>query len=278
MIIDVSQYQGAIEWDKVAKDLDFAVLRASVGLKADTRYNINALALEKANKPYHAYHYLKANSLQEADSEAKAFANATAGTKPLFYVIDAESASVENKNARMVADRFETKLREYVGKDIKVAVYIAHHKYLTWKLDYSHYAYVWIPRYGKNTGMPDAKPVYPCDVWQYTSKGKVEGVKGNVDISELTGTKPMSYFTGKDSKQKKANWPTLRFGSRGSYVQELQRMLIDLGYELGKIGADGKFGLRTYLAVKKYQKANGLKADGIVGEKTRESLLKDSRW
>lgn len=66
--------------------------------------------------------------------------------------------------------------------------------------------------------------------------------------------------------------PTLRKGSTGSYVVMLQQDLIALGYDLSPYGADGKFGAKTETAVKAFQKASGLVADGIVGPMTWAAL------
>ncbi len=66
--------------------------------------------------------------------------------------------------------------------------------------------------------------------------------------------------------------PMLRKGSRGEAVREMQEKLISLGYDLGKCGADGIFGRKTLAAVKKFQKAKGLKVDGIVGPLTYGAL------
>lgn len=61
---------------------------------------------------------------------------------------------------------------------------------------------------------------------------------------------------------------TLRKGDKGDAVRELQQLLIDRGYDLGKWGADGDFGNATEKAVKAFQKAAGLTQDGICGKKT----------
>lgn len=71
--------------------------------------------------------------------------------------------------------------------------------------------------------------------------------------------------------------PTIRKGSSGEYVRQAQTRLIELGYDLGTSGADGKFGTKTAEAVKAFQKANGLTADGIVGPKTWAALATDAR-
>ena len=53
---------------------------------------------------------------------------------------------------------------------------------------------------------------------------------------------------------------------RGDDVRELQRTLKEQGYDPGQI--DGIFGKKTERAVKRFQKASGLKADGIAGKRT----------
>lgn len=64
--------------------------------------------------------------------------------------------------------------------------------------------------------------------------------------------------------------PTLKKGSRGDEVKLLQETLNKAGYDCGK--ADGIFGKNTKAAVEAFQKANGLKADGIVGILTWTAL------
>ncbi|MEA5571950.1 peptidoglycan-binding protein [Calothrix sp. UHCC 0171] len=64
--------------------------------------------------------------------------------------------------------------------------------------------------------------------------------------------------------------PTLKQGSSGEPVKELQRLLARLSYAPGQ--ADGIFGSHTTEAVKKFQQAESLVADGIVGPKTWEVL------
>lgn len=63
--------------------------------------------------------------------------------------------------------------------------------------------------------------------------------------------------------------PTLRKGSSGEYVTLLQTKLIQRGYSLAPYGADGKYGNKTFEAVKAFQKDTGtLKVDGICGPAT----------
>ncbi|TSC78088.1 MAG: hypothetical protein G01um101424_222 [Parcubacteria group bacterium Gr01-1014_24] len=60
---------------------------------------------------------------------------------------------------------------------------------------------------------------------------------------------------------------TLKSGSKGEPVKELQRFLnkvLNLGLVL-----DGKLGPKTIAVIKQWQKDNGLKADGLIGKKTK---------
>ena len=62
----------------------------------------------------------------------------------------------------------------------------------------------------------------------------------------------------------------LRTGSKGDAVYLLQKKLKELGYYTGTV--DSEYGMGTANAVKDFQQANGLLADGIAGEKTQEKL------
>lgn len=67
----------------------------------------------------------------------------------------------------------------------------------------------------------------------------------------------------------------VKIGTKGSIVTKIQDLLIGLGYnDVSNSGkADAYFGPKTDAMVKKYQKDNGLKDDGIVGSKTITALL-----
>lgn len=67
-----------------------------------------------------------------------------------------------------------------------------------------------------------------------------------------------------------ADAAVLKQGSSGAQVKTLQTKLINWGYLSGK--ADGIFGAKTKAAVVKFQKKNGLTADGVVGTKTAQAL------
>lgn len=68
----------------------------------------------------------------------------------------------------------------------------------------------------------------------------------------------------------KSKYPEVQVGSTGFVVKHLQETLRDLNYPVGAI--DGKFGTTTRGVVLMFQSDNGLKADGIVGDRTWTAL------
>jgi len=62
---------------------------------------------------------------------------------------------------------------------------------------------------------------------------------------------------------------TLKLGSKGNEVKQLQQQLNALGYDLAE---DGIYGSKTQTAVRQFQRDNALDADGIVGQKTWAQL------
>lgn len=95
------------------------------------------------------------------------------------------------------------------------------------------------------------------------SKWKCWGELKNVDYGEDSGF-PV-----------KSTWhPTIRRGSKGTDVKEMQTMLYNLGYNLGSYGIDGDFGRATEAAVKEFQRDHKLNQDGVCGPLTWDELEK----
>jgi peptidoglycan hydrolase-like protein with peptidoglycan-binding domain len=64
--------------------------------------------------------------------------------------------------------------------------------------------------------------------------------------------------------------PTLREGSSGEAVRQLQTALQELGHDPGPV--DGQFGAQTEAAVKAFQQARGITVDGVVGPVTWRNI------
>ena len=89
-----------------------------------------------------------------------------------------------------------------------------------------------------------------------------------------------------DGKPAPAGWELCRLLKKtsplmkGEDVRAAQNALISKGYSCGSSGADGQYGSNTAEALKRFQKANALAADGVVGENTCKKLggvWKDSK-
>ena len=81
---------------------------------------------------------------------------------------------------------------------------------------------------------------------------------------------PALEITPSPAPTAEVTYKTLRKGDQGRDVETLQRALAQLGYLSG--AQDGNFGTGTETAVKNFQEANGLSADGIAGKMTLEAL------
>jgi peptidoglycan hydrolase-like protein with peptidoglycan-binding domain len=68
------------------------------------------------------------------------------------------------------------------------------------------------------------------------------------------------------------NERSLGKGDSGSAIEKVQRALIELGFPIPEVGANGIFGVETDLAVRSYQEARGLTVDGVIGQETMRSL------
>lgn len=70
--------------------------------------------------------------------------------------------------------------------------------------------------------------------------------------------------------------PVLKKGDKGSFVTLAQTELIQKGYDCGIYGADGKFGVMTEAAVKRFQTDNRIDVTGVINQETWDALDKQT--
>lgn len=185
VIADFSHHN-TIDWSRASKQLDFAILRVQDGSRViDRKYGENVTGCKAYGVPFGNYAFCRFVSIADAKKEAQDFWDR--GDKDArFWVADVEVSTMNDMQSGTQA--FIDELRR-LGAE-KVGLYVGHHTYESFGAKNINADFVWIPRYGGN------KPAYPCDLWQYTETGRMDGVAGSVDLNYLTGSKPLEWFTG----------------------------------------------------------------------------------
>lgn len=101
---------------------------------------------------------------------------------------------------------------------------------------------------------------------------------GDILVTKTKGHTVIVLTSGSKAENEPVNDPDklgdriLKNGSEGDDVKELQGMLLQLGYDLGRWGADGDFGDATEAAVRKFQQEHDCDVDGEVGPETIAAL------
>ncbi len=175
--IDVSQYQGEIDWSKVSEsDISFVFIRSSMGIDGkDKCFEYNYIEAKKEGFNVGVYHYYRPNenSMQQFDNLRNVLSN-----KLLDFpiVIDIEVSSTIQPMDRLIigVNKLSVAIEEEYG--IKPIIYTGEYFYKDniegGILDNE----LWIANYSKH-------PIVDCDIWQYSDKGIVSGIKGNVDMN-----------------------------------------------------------------------------------------------
>ena len=182
--IDVSAWQGDIDWATAKNYVDFVIIRAGYGGNAyqydDTKWFRNVEACERYGIPYGVYLYSYATDLSEAHSEADHLIRLLSGHRPTYPVyIDMEDKVTADAGRDMAINVALT-----VCDRIKAAGYTPGvYANLNWWRNYLNDSRFdnyerWVAQYN-----------YRCDydgdyrIWQYSSKGSVPGIAGYVDMN-----------------------------------------------------------------------------------------------
>lgn len=201
-IIDISKWQPTVNYDKFIKATSLIILRAGYrgtggGIKIDQCFVKHADAIKQRGVRFGVYFYSIATNESMAREEARMFWKWAKDYNPLFWALDVEKSEITHDAIAAFIDE----LRK-LGVD-RAGCYVAHNLYRKYRYDElrASFDFTWIPRYGKNTGTIEGstEPDFECDMWQFTSTGKIDGITGNVDVNVITGTgKPLSWFLGGD--------------------------------------------------------------------------------
>lgn len=241
MIIDISQWQepSKINYDELAKYVQWVIIRTQYGSKViDRHYQTHHREFQKRGIPTAAYAFVRGVSVSDMTQEARDFYTRTKEFNPTFWFLDVEEQTMSNMRAGISA--YVQQLRDLGAK--KIGIYIANHLYKPFNLNLDEVDAVWIPHYGEDNGQITSKPDYPCDIHQYTQKGRLPGYNGYLDLNRVISNKPLSYFTGKETEG-----GNIKMGSIFKDVPDNHWAINDIKWakETGLIKGegDGNFGL-----------------------------------
>lgn len=284
--IDISDNQGTISWGKVkAAGVQFSIIRTIRGSgKVDYKFLNNIDGCRTNGIPFDVYKYSYADTMTKAKEEATLVVNLLRNNKIDCIVWwDMEDASLKNLGKPLLTKLINTAKEVVEDAGLQFGVYCNQDWYRNVLDTTSIDCPFWIARYPSNDNMEIAenpnikyRPSASQKLfgWQYTSKGKVPGITGNVDLNvwyedaaaQKPSVKPINPY--KESadllKYSKAQAPVVK-----ESVKWLQWELTQAGYPLT---IDGKFGAKTELALKAFQESKKIIVDGKCGPITRKML------
>ena len=307
--IDVSEFQGKIDWEKVKNaGIEFAILRCGYGMdfsnQDDVEYERNANECERLGIPYGVYLMSYANTVEKARSEAKHVLRLIEGRKislGVWYDIEdnGTSGAINKETLTNIINTFCNTIK---NAGYKVGVY-ANLNWLENKIEKTikdNYD-IWVAQYYSKCEY-EGKYI----MWQHTSSGKVNGISTNVDMNILYEDLPVinnndnnnsktnnseivkslqkalnkDYNCGLDVDgiigpltTKAVNNNMVRNFTVGEFAKWVQERLIAKGYSLNEFGVDGRYGNESEKKVKEFQANCGIDVDGIVGINTVNRLI-----
>ncbi len=185
--IDVSSWQQDIDWKQVKKSgIKFAMIRCGYGKSSnqiDRKFHNNIKQAQNAGIDVGVYHYSYAQSTDDALEEAKSCIKIIKDYKLQYPVaFDIEDPSIEKLDKRIKTDICDTFCTYIQEQGYKTCIYtnpnwLKNHLYyneLFPKFD------LWLAHWGVE------KPSFPCIMWQYSSKGQIDGINTYVDLNVIS--------------------------------------------------------------------------------------------
>jgi len=186
--LDVSHYQGIINWDTIERikgefPLDFVFLRATTGIDDDTQFKNNWRSAKAAGFLRGAYHYYRPdeNSLKQADNFIK-MVKLGKGDLPPVLDIERVSGKQNLDSLKSGLKRWLTVVEKHYG--VKPIIYSGESFYTDFLNEEFKGYNLWIANYSFFEDKIRDEWLF----WQFTDKGSIEGINGNVDVNIYNGT------------------------------------------------------------------------------------------
>lgn len=190
--IDVSKWQGDIDFAKASAAIDFVVIRAGYGREEsqiDVKWEKNYTGFKKQGTAVGAYWYCYADCAEAAKKEAEVCLQALKGKQfelPIFYdVLEDDHIPILQKSAERKGTTVSALINEIVPafcsileqNGYYVGIYCNTNGYNNYLNDHNKQRYVqWVADWRGTCGYTGEKVM-----WQYSAKGKVSGIVGDVD-------------------------------------------------------------------------------------------------
>jgi GH25 family lysozyme M1 (1,4-beta-N-acetylmuramidase) len=180
--IDVSKHNGTIDWQKVKNsgEVDFAILRAGYGKLAsqkDIQFERNYAGAKAVGIPIGCYWYSYAKTVSEARQEAYVFLQVIKGKQfeyPVYLDFEEQAQFKTGKNNCSAMARVFLEIVEQAG--YFTGIYSSKsglENYITPEIR-NRYT-VWVA----HVNVTKTSYAMPYDIWQYSWKGRVNGITGN---------------------------------------------------------------------------------------------------
>ena len=175
--MDISEYQGTINWEKVKAAGYHAIIRCGYGddltSQDDKQWKRNANECTRLGIPFGVYIYSYAKTTAQAESEARHVLRLVKGYKlsyPVFYDLE------ESGTQTGAVDRMKKFAALIEAAGYKCGVYCNKSWWDNYLSSLGTRYPLWIARYNSTLGMK-------ADMWQYSSDGSVPGISGRVDVN-----------------------------------------------------------------------------------------------
>ena len=187
--IDVSHYQGNVNWEKVKPQIDFAILRMGLGddipSQDDKQFERNYAECVKLGIPFAVYFFSYAVNKAKVAKEIAHIKRLLNGKKinaPVYIDIENTNGlnwrTISNADMLGVMQEFNKQLN---ALGYKMGIYSSRSAFWNEKMTDKWYDSIskWVAEYGAKVN--NFNRTY--DIWQHTSKGRIDGISGNVDMN-----------------------------------------------------------------------------------------------
>ena len=185
--IDVSVWNGDIDWKTVAQNVDFAIIRCAYGTTPDSKFETNVKGCEANNIPYGVYVYARATSEEDALAEANTvlmslLMNGHIPKLPVFYDVE-DNATIFQCSNDQILDIVTAFCTVVEDTGLRAGVYCST-SFWNSKLNKSEYSKWcrWVAQYYRTCEYSGG-----MNLWQYSGSGRVPGISTDVDLNYWFG-------------------------------------------------------------------------------------------